>query len=274
MNDITIIIPIHKLTNETKITLDKAIKSVITNRGNYTNGVLKIMLVVPENFDEIEYLKTTFVEKNENIFITVNNTNTDFCSQINYGVNEIKTNNMSTHFSILEYDDEFAPKWFKMVNEYYYTNEDVSVFLPVNLHYNEDKTHWEFCNEMVLASSFSNEIGFIDKDCLENCTTFNLTGGVFNVDDFLKVGGLKPSIEVAFNYEFLLRLTHNGYKAYVVPKEGYYHIIGMNDSLMDRYYKTMDDKTISEWFNVAKREYVYVEDRKKGILTTKKEKLK
>ena len=274
MKDITIIIPIHQLTDATKLTLQKAIDSVIKNRENYIDGILNIMMVVPSNCDFINYLKEEYVNKIEYCFILENKKETDFCSQINCGVQNIQDNEISEYFSILEYDDEYSPKWFKMAKEYYYTNEDVSVFLPVNVQYNEDKSKWQFCNELVLASSFSNEIGFIDKDCLENATSFNITGGIFNVNDFIKMGALKPSIQVAFNYEFLLRLTHHKYKIYVVPKEGYLHMVGRNDSLVDTYYKTMDEKTINDWFDVAKRECVYVKDRKKGILDVKKEVLK
>ena len=274
MKDITIIIPIHQLTDATKLTLQKAIDSVLKNRETYTNGVLNVLMVIPTNFEHSEFLNKEYVTKYDNFSLYENNNETDFCSQINCGAQYIQDNQISEYFSILEYDDEYSPKWFKMASEYYYTNEDVSVFLPVNVQYNEDKTKWQFCNELVLASSFSNEIGFIDKDCLENATSFNITGGIFNVNDFIKMGALKPSIQVAFNYEFLLRLTHHKYKIYVVPKEGYLHMVGRNDSLVDTYYKTMDEKTINDWFDVAKRECVYVKDRKKGILDVKKEVLK
>lgn len=274
MKDITIIIPIHKLTDETKKTLSNAFNSVKKNKENYKNGVLKTLMVVPTNFEDINYLQSVYVQNEEDVMVVVNDTKSDFCSQINFGVNYIKEKELSEHFSILEFDDEYHSKWFNMVSQYYFSNEDVSVFLPVNIQCNTDQTKWQFCNEMVLASSFSNEIGFIDKDCLENCTVFNLTGGVFNVNDFINVGGFKPSIEVAFNYEFLLRLTNKNYKVYVIPKEGYIHLVGREDSLTDTYFKTMDEKTIDEWFNVAKREYVYDEDRNKGILNVKEEKIK
>lgn len=265
MKDIAIIIPIHSLNKDTKETLSNSFGSVLKNRETYQSGVLSVFLVVPSNFEEKEFLMDEYVTKYENVTIVMNEGETDFCSQVNCGVKYIQENSDIQHFSILEYDDAFSPKWFKMVDNYYYTNEDVSVFLPVNVHCNTDKTKWQFCNESVLASSFSNEIGFIDKDCLENSTSFNLTGGVFNLNDFVNIGMLKPSIKVAFNYEFLLRLTHNEYKAYVVPKVGYIHIVGRNGSLTDEYLQTLDDKTITEWFNVAKREYRYEEDRKRGI---------
>lgn len=274
MNDITIIIPIHTLNKTTKTTLKKAVDSILKNREGYTYGSLKTVMVVPTNFEYLEFLNKEYVNKHTDFFICENDGKTDFCNQINKGVDYIKENNLSEFFSILEYDDEYAAKWFKMAREYYFGNEDVSVFLPVNVQCNEDKTNWGFCNEVVLASSFSNEIGFIDKDCLENCSSFNLTGGIFKLKDFVEIGGLKPSIQIAFNYEFLLRMTNKNYKVYVVPKEGYMHILGRDGSLVDWCNKNMSEETITKWFELAKRECVYTEDRNKGITQTKKEKLK
>ena len=274
MNDITIIIPIHNLNDTTKTTLKTAVDSVLKNRQTYSYGKLKTVMVIPSNFEHLEYLNSEYVNKNEDFFICENNEKTDFCNQINKGVCFIKENNLSEFFSILEYDDEYTSKWFKMAREYYFGNEDVSVFLPVNVQCDKDKTNWGFCNEVVLASSFSNEIGFIDKDCLENCSSFNLTGGIFKLQDFIEMGGLKPSIQIAFNYEFLLRMTNKNYKVYVVPKEGYIHTLGRDGSLVDWCDKNMTDETITKWFELAKREYVYIEDRNKGITQSKKEKLK
>ena len=196
------------------------------------------------------------------IKILINEGKTDFCSQVNFAVNNIDTD----LFSILEYDDEYTDTWFKSFDTYYRTNEDVSVFLPINVQHSPDKTKWQFGNEIVWASSFSNEIGYIDFDCLQNCSTFNLTGGVFNTEDFKKIGMLKPSIKVSFNYEFLLRLTNNKLKAFVIPKEGYIHVIGREESLTDIYENTITDDEIQKWFELAVREYVYIEDREKDII--------
>jgi len=47
-----------------------------------------------------------------------------------------------------------------------------------------------FGNEAAWASSFSNELGFIDLDCLQNYFDFYLTGSIFNLKDWIEVGGL------------------------------------------------------------------------------------
>lgn len=263
MNNITIVIPLHKIDTNDKELLTTAIHSVINNKNNYT-GNLNILIVCPEriNGSVTKFAKEFGKKNNYNIKVICHTGDDDFCSQINYAVDKIE----DEYFSILEYDDVYTENWFTMANEYFYGNEDVSVFLPINIQHNAEKTKWQFGNELVWASSFSNEIGYIDFDCLQNCSVFNLTGGIFNRKDFLKIGKLKPSIKVSFNYEFLLRATNLKLKVFVVPKEGYIHTIGRIDSLTDIYNKSISDDEITKWFELAARECYYTEDRKKGII--------
>ena len=273
MKDITIIIPVHQIDDRFDEYVNKAIESVAENTKTFSEGKLITMVVCPETIerdltDRLKKLSEKY--SYEYIALVVNKGESDFCSQINCGVQNCSTD----YFSILEYDDEYSKNWFKMAHDYYFSNEDVSVFLPINAQHSEDRTKWQFGNEIVWASSFSNEIGFIDFDCLQNCSTFNLTGGIFNKEDFISIGMLKPSIKVAFNYEFLLRATHNKLKVYVVPKEGYTHVIGRKNSLTDEYSSTLSDEEIQKWFELAMREYPYKEDRKKNIIVDNTENVK
>lgn len=272
MTNIDILIPVHVTNDTVNDYLDRAIESVVNAQKHYEHGKLNITVVCPSSVTNGIKEVLSKWENMVQISCFINNGNTDFCSQVNAAV--LSDNFMgSEYFSILEFDDEYAPKWFKMAHDYYYGNEDVSIFLPVNACIDPTGA-WQFGNEMVLATSFSNNIGFIDFDCLENCSTFNLTGAIFNTNDFRQMGGYKPSIKVAFNYELLLRMTSKDLKAYVVPKEGYYHRIGRPDSLIDEYSKTLTDEEISKYFDLAKREYTYKEDRNKSISQAAPEELK
>ena len=274
MKDISIIIPLH-IFNETVVDfLEKALYSVDKNIENY-NGYINTVVVAP---GDVCRQVNDFVSNHEklqhfsdNLNYVVNETEyTDYCSQVNLAAEKVETK----YFSILEFDDEYTPKWFKMASEYMDYYEDVSVFLPLNIHYDHEKKNWQYCNEMVLATSFSNEIGFIDYDCLQNCSIFNLTGGIFNHEDFIKVGGFKKSVQVSFNYEFLLRITNKGLKVYVVPKEGYKHMVGRKHSIVDLNDKLYNDDEIQKWFDLAKREHVYDEDRGKTIVSDNVETVK
>lgn len=258
MNKITVIVPIHILTKNVENLLHNSINSVINNRKNSEIDI-KTLFVCPENIvTDLTNIMSGF--KNlENYEILPNTSEQhDYCSQINFAVSHID----DEWFSILEYDDVYSPYWFKSVKDYYYSRENVSLFLPINVQYEFDAPNIaQFCNEHVWANGFSETMGYIDFECLDNFYSFNLTGGIFNTNDFKKIGGFKPSIQVAFNYEFLLRLTHNKLKVFVVPKEGYTHILNREGSLLDRYYKEFDENAIKGWFDLAKCEYIYKEDR-------------
>lgn len=270
--DITVIVPIHKIDTQDSELLRKALDSFIENTKTYTHGNLKLLAITSKDAQASTTSIVNVAMKDYNNYsIVINDGETDFCSQINKAVSLVDTE----YFSILEMDDEYSPKWFEMMYPWYETNSSASVFLPINVVSNGDHTQWQYGNELVWASSFSNELGVIDFDCLSNCSTFNLTGGIINTDDFVKIGGLKSSIKIAFNYEFLLRLTDNKLQAIVVPKEGYKHLLGREGSLTSEYNATIPNDEITKWFELAKSEYPYKEDRKKTIVTlSEKEVLK
>ena len=113
-------------------------------------------------------------------------------------------------------------------------------------------------NEAPWASSFSNEIGYIDYECLDSFFDFYPTGCVFNTEDWLEVGGLKPSIELTFWYEFMLRMTNSGKKIYVIPKVGYNHYVNRENSLFDIYSKTITNEEAEQWFNTAKEKHTSI----------------
>lgn len=257
MGDITVIIPIIEGQGSAK-ELKAAYESVEKCAENYKNGSVSVMVVGPTD----ELAKATQFNGSVTARYVCNTGPTDFCSQVNLGAENVDTE----FFSILEFDDYYMPKWFRMFGEYEEYNKDVSVFLPINVARNEDTGEMSFVNDIVWASSFSDEIGYIDHGCLENCSVFNLTGGVFRTSDWLK---LKPSIKAAFNYEYLLRATKRKQKVFVVPKEGYHHAFFRKDSLSARYLSELSEKDTGEWFRLAQRECAFDEDRCKTPITEK-----
>lgn len=248
MKDIAVIIPVHELKDEMEeALLINAINNVKECQKNYEYK-LNTYIVTPLLLKQ---------ELTEGCEVLINDGDTDFCSQINFAAKSIKEN----YFSILEFDDEYNTKWFSMVNKYYYTNEDVSLFLPINIQIISKQDYRQFANEVPWALEFSQEMGYIDFQCLSNYYGINITGGVFNRDDFNRVGGLKPSIQVAFNYEFLLRITNKKLKVFVVPKEGYKHIIDRDNSLSEICGNKFTQDEIDKWYALSQQEYLYDEDR-------------
>ena len=256
MKDITIIIPL--LENQLNSNeLESAVKSVDKCQ-EYYEGKLNILYVVPKPDKEKYYTVYNTDNPIGQMYIENNTGNYDYCSQINFGVKHVKTE----YFSILEYDDYYTKKWFKMFNDYYTTNENVSVFLPINVLHNTKTNEREFVNDIIWSSGFANEIGYIDFDCLQATASFNLTGGIFKTSDWL---GYKPSISIAFNYEYLLRATKKEQKVFVIPKEGYHHEIFKEGSLSEFYLNNVSDGDNTKWFELAKKEYAFDKDRNKGI---------
>lgn len=118
MKNITILLPIHILNDYYRELIDNGIKSVEP----FYNDV-KLKIICPKEISEV----ITSISDKLEIKILTNNGETDFCSQINKGIDECDTE----WFSILEVDDEYYSAWIKSMNEYMREYTDVDVFLPV-----------------------------------------------------------------------------------------------------------------------------------------------
>ncbi len=81
-----------------------------------------------------------------------------------------------------------------------------------------------------------------------------------------EVGGLKSSMKLTFNYEFLLRATYNDTVIMTIPKVGYKHTNQRADSLFWDYKFNKDKQLTPDeakfWIELAKLEYFFTKDRK------------
>jgi glycosyltransferase involved in cell wall biosynthesis len=258
-SNISIVIPVHELTEETEKLFDKAIESV--RRQQVKPDV--VCIVVPKDSDADKYMSKYKFNLGEIIVMVVpNDGKTDFCSQVNLGIEKVPTE----WFSILEYDDEYSNTWFKNVITYMKAYPEVGIFMPmivdVTLGSQGEEQYIGGTNEAVWANQFSDEMGILDTDALLRYQNFNTDGIVMKksaIDDF---GGFKSSIKLTFIYEFLLRMTHSGIKTMVIPKIGYKHLNLRPDSLFHQYRKDMGDTESRWWMQKAKKEYFWSEDRK------------
>lgn len=265
--DVTVIIPVHEFNGEVEKYLARALKSVSESQGLYEGKLKAVIVTTPE------IAGNEFMTGVKGCSVHVNASGKyDFCSMVNDAVETVETE----YFSILEFDDEYAPKYFRIWDRYLLGNEEVSLFLPINVVHDVEEKKWQYGNEMALASSFAEELGFVDFDCLDKFSMFNITGGIFNTEDFKKIGKLKPSIKLAFGYELLLRMTCKdfGLKVMVLPKIGYYHTAERAGSLSERYKDEIPVDEIPRWYELAKREYTFKTDRWKTIVMPKAEEIK
>jgi hypothetical protein len=252
VKNLTIIIPVHVFDDTVNSLLEEAVDSVTEQVPIIIAAPKKVLTKIQETdkvgkHEGIEFLQT----KKE-----------DFCSQVNAAVAACKTE----YFTVLEYDDKFTPNFLKNVKLYTETYKDVFGFLSLveAVDYeHKDAGPIGYINEVFWASSFSEVLGYLDFDSVSNFLSINVTGAVFKTQEFIEIGGLKPSIKIAFWHEFLLRAIHKEKKLFVIPKVGYIHTINRPDSLSDINQKTVSAEEAEWWVELAQQEYYYVKDRNK-----------
>jgi hypothetical protein len=225
LNNISVILPVHELNDETKKLFFNAVESVKTQN-------------------------TSTVASNPGL--------TDFASQVNYGVSVAKTE----WVSVLEFDDELANIWIKNVITYQKAHENIDIFMPIIVDVDNQNQFVGFTNEAVWAASFSDELGILDNNALLTYQNFNTDGMVIRKSVYEENGGFKPSIKLTFIYEFLLRMTFKDVKVMVIPRFGYKHVNQREESLFANYRTNMDPIEAKWWLSVAKKEYYFSNDRK------------
>lgn len=184
----------------------------------------------------------------------------NFAEQINYGVSQAS----SEWVSFFEFDDEYSQIWFKNVKKYSETFPDVQVFLPVVVETDDKGEFAGFTNEATFAANFSQEMGFLTNETLQDYQNFQTAGAVFKKTTIEDFGGFKPSIKLTFVYEYLLRLTYNSVSIMTIPRLGYKHT-NMREGSIFWNYKFGESKLspdeVKFWIQTAKREYFFTDDR-------------
>jgi GT2 family glycosyltransferase len=252
---ISVILPVHELNEETKILFSNAVESVRIQSIRPD----ELVIVVPKNSDVATFVKGfDFGDYSKSVTIAENEGDTDFASQVNYGVEVAK----SEWFSILEFDDEYATIWFKNVVKYREAHPNVDIFLPIIVDVDGTNQFIGLTNEAAWANSFSDELGILDNNALLTYQNFNTDGMVMRKSVYEENGGFKPSIKLTFLYEFLLRMTFKDVRVMVLPRFGYKHVNQRAGALFTTYKETLDPIEARWWLSTAKKEYYFPKDRK------------
>ena len=184
----------------------------------------------------------------------------NYCDQVNYGIKNAK----GKWVSLFEFDDEYASIWFKNVKKYTEAYPEVQMFLPVVVEVDEKGVFAGFTNEATFAANFTQEMGILTNETLQDYQNFQTAGGVFKKDIIEDFGGFKSSIKLTFIYEFLLRLTYNSVSIMTIPRLGYKHT-NMREGSIFWNYKFGESKMIEDevrfWIQTAKKEYFFADDR-------------
>ncbi len=252
MKNITVILPIHTLSDDYKEMLNNSLSSI----EDFHNDV-KVSIVCPTSLKkELKDLSNKL-----EINIVSNKGEIDFCSQVNLGIDNCDTE----WFTILEVDDEFKPVWLKSMNEYSKVFTDVSVFLPIVKDINVEGRFINYTNESAWAYGFTDMQGFIDNEVLLDFQNYQTSGGLFKTQVIKDNGKFKENIKLTFVYEFLLRLTHNGVRIMTVPKAGYQHVNLREDSLFWKYKNDekmiLSENEVKFWLDTAKKEFFFKNKR-------------
>lgn len=239
MKNITVLIPLVK--DYDKDLLGKALKSI-------PKSIKNILLIAPETVEVDDKLL------NKNTQLIKNNTGkNDFASQINLGVLNVKTE----YFSVLEYDDEYSNIFFKNFEKFREGGFDASFYLPVIAEV-KDGQFVRITNEFVWSKSFieDDNFGYLTNKQLQDYSYFYLSGGIFNVNDFNEINGLKPEFDITCVYEFLLRATFNNKKVFVIPKIGYLHQVDREGSATKMFSVKYTKEEVEKQYSKAKTEYM------------------
>ena len=253
MGSLTYIVPVHKFDNYVEKLLPIALKSIKDSEDKeYT-----VILVGPkEVLSKTESIINDLKLKTSTKF--VENEDTDPYTQINVAVMRCTT----PYFCVVEYDDEVMPYWGKRAKEY--GENGASVLLPL-IEFHSANIPVSFGNELAWDTAFADEhnLGYIDMEQLNTYMDFVVSGALIKTEDFISIGGLKPSLKIAAWYEFLLRCCYKHKDIYVVPKLGYKHVLDTPDSYSDKCKNEIGQEEGAWLITIAKQEYFFKEDRKK-----------
>ena len=124
MKNITVIIPLHEVSEDTETLYNNAIKSI----EEQTEKPGQVLVVTPKGSEANTFAnKFNYGGIKDLVKVIENDGKTDFASQMNFGVANCETE----WFSILEYDDEYSKIWFKNVKTYVEAYADVDIFMPI-----------------------------------------------------------------------------------------------------------------------------------------------
>jgi len=255
--NVSVILPVHDVSGDFDVWFKKAIRSVEQSVVKPS----KLLIICADNKEIKQYMDSWEKPTDLGLSILYNDDKTDYCGQVNYGVDKCETE----YFSILEFDDEYSNIWFKNFDEYLKHYPDVDMFLPLVVDTDEQGQFLGFTNEALWAMGFSEEQGYLDNNTLLKFQNFQVSGFIMKKEKFEEIGGMKPSIKLTFNYEFLLRATYNDTTIMTIPKVGYKHTNQRTNSLFWDY-KYSNEILLSPdeakfWVDTAKKEYFFTTDR-------------
>ena len=253
---LSIILPIK--SSKTR-NFDEYFEKAITSIKSQTTEVEELLIVHTSEESLVNFL-TEYDFGTLNVTKLLWDKTPNYCEQVNYGVKNAK----GVWVSLFEFDDEYSSIWFKNVKKYIDAYPDTQVFLPVVVETDEKGVFAGFTNEATFAANFSQEMGFLSNETLQDYQNFQTAGSVIKKQSIEDFGGFKPSIKLTFVYEFLLRLTYNSVQIMTIPRIGYKHMNFREGSIFWNYkngQNRISDDEVAFWIESAKKEHFFTSDR-------------
>lgn len=234
---------------------EKAIKSIQNQKVE-----LEELVIVHTNEESLVSLLQNYDFGNLTVKLLEWANTPNFAEQVNFGIK----NSKGSWVSIFEFDDEYSSIWFDNVKKYMDSYPEVQMFLPVVVETDEKGVFAGFTNEATFAANFSQELGFLTNDTLQDYQNFQTSGSVIKKSVIEDFGGFKPSMKLTFVYELFLRLTYNSVSIMTIPRLGYKHS-NLREGSIFWNYKYGEEKMLEDevkfWIKTAKQEYFFVDDR-------------
>jgi glycosyltransferase involved in cell wall biosynthesis len=253
---LSVILPIKSaLAKDFNEYFEKAIKSLQSQQVEFEE-----LVIVHTQEETLVTLLNEYDFGNINVTKLLWDKEPNYCSQMNFGIKNAK----GKWVSLFEFDDEYSSIWFKNFKKYSEAYPEVQMFLPVVVDTDEKDAFAGFTNEATFAANFSQEIGYLTNDTLQEYQNFQTSGSIVKKEVFEDFGGFKPSIKLTFVYELLLRLTYNSVSIMTIPRLGYRHS-NLREGSIFWGYRYGDEKILEDevkfWIASAKREYFFTDDR-------------
>ena len=253
---VSIVLPIKSSkTKDFEEYFNKAIQSIKSQQID-----IEELLIVHTQEESLVKILNDYNFENLNVTKLLWDKEPNYADQVNFGIKNAKCD----WISLFEFDDEYSSIWFKNVKKYIDAYPDVQVFLPVVVETDEKGAFAGFTNEATFAANFTQEMGFLTNETLQDYQNFQTAGCVIKKSVIEDFGGFKSSIKLTFVYEFLLRLTYNSASIMTIPKLGYKHTNLREGSIFWNYKfgesKMLEDE-VKFWVQTAKKEYFFVDDR-------------
>lgn len=250
----TFIIPIHDFNPTIKKFLTRCLNSLLKLEN--TNEC-RVCFVGPTSV--LTQAETVYKKVGVDLPLTkIENDDTDVFVQINKAAFQCLT----PFFTVLEFDDAVTKHWLVAAEEWVKQVPNQTVYLPIVEICDVDGKRQFFNNELGWSPTFVHEnLGSLSNETLTAFKGFSVHGALISTEDFISVHSLKPSLRIAAWYEFLLRLCYKEKGIFVVPRIGYQHTVGREDSYDEVSGITLTDGEAKWLIKTAEQEYFFDEDR-------------